>query len=76
MIDLEYPEQIIPNVTVSGSSQKSSDQTAVTIPTEGLPPLTEMPIVESPTEEKNLDTKPRELEVRQDGSVVRRGSTV
>lgn len=74
--DREYPQQIVPNVTVSGSPQKSSDQTAMTIPMGGLPPLTERPLVESPTEEKSLDAEPRELEVRQDESVVRRESTV
>jgi hypothetical protein len=70
--DPENPEQVVPNVTVCGPSQKSSRGTEMTVTAEKLPPLTEKPMVDSPTEEKSLEIEPWKVQVQGDGSVLRR----
>ena len=65
-------DQIIPYVTVSGSSRKASDGSQSGIRAERNPSLTGEPIVESPTEEKSLGTEPWKVTVQEDGSVARR----
>jgi len=74
--DQEFLEQIVPNVTLSGSSPKSpkmSDVSAMNVNMSNLRnSLTDTDLVDSPSEEKNLETEPWKMRVQEDGSVVRK----